>query len=112
MSTWNKDRTAELVAAYNEGNGKSVAELAKQFETSIPSVRSKLVSEGVYVKQEPRAVGGASPTRKINLVRTLETALGASKNTLTSLEKAKKEELETLLEMVQERRAAELAQNG
>lgn len=99
MSTWTKDLTAELVAAYDNGKG-DVAELAKRFEKSVPAIRSKLVSEGVYVKQEPRAVGGASPTRKINIVRDVEQALSVEKGTLTSFEKAKKEELETLLRLV------------
>lgn len=59
-------------------------------------VRSKLVSMGLYEKNEARAVGGASQTRKLDLVRGVEILTGLPKGSLDSLEKAKKDELDAL----------------
>ena len=94
---WSPELTATLVSGYAEGTGKDVATLAKELGKTVPAVRSKLVSEGVYVKQEPRAVGGASPVRKIALVKQLANELELELSELESLEKASKPALELLL---------------
>ena len=92
---WSAELTATLVSGYT--GGKAVEELAKELGKTVPSVRSKLVAEGVYVKQEPRAVGGASPVRKIALVKQLANELELELSELESLEKASKPALELLL---------------
>jgi hypothetical protein len=63
---------------------------------SAAAVRSKLVSLGVYEKNEPRKVGGASSTRKIEIVHAIETMLSKDRDSLASLEKASKAELDAL----------------
>lgn len=95
---WSPEMTETLVTRYAQGEGASLETIAKELGKTVPAVRSKLVSEGVYVKQTPRAVGGASPVRKIALVKQLASALEVEFETVESLEKASKPALEALLE--------------
>lgn len=92
---WSEETEAALKAAYT---GKDCNErLGKLVEgKTAAAVRSKLVSLGVYEKNDPRAVGGASSVRKLHVVRAIETMLSAPRESLASFEKAKKEELELL----------------
>jgi hypothetical protein len=94
---WTEEAEQALKARYsgnadNENLGKMV-----QGKTAA-AVRSKLVSLGVYEKNEPKAVGGASSTRKLEYVRAVETMLSMKKGSLDSLEKGRKDELEALAE--------------
>lgn len=94
---WTPEAEQALQAVYtgNDMNSK----LGKLVEgKSAAAVRSKLVSLGAYERNETRAVGGASSTRKIEVVRSVETILSMPKGSLDSLEKGKKSELESLAE--------------
>lgn len=95
---WNDEVTAQAVEMYNGGEGQALEAIAKTLDKTVPAVRSKLVAEGVYVKQAPRSVGGASPVRKIALVKQLATALGVEFDEVESLEKASKSALEAVLD--------------
>ena len=92
---WDEKSEQALQSAYsgrqdNERLGKMVK------GKSAAAVRSKLVSLGVYEKNEPKAVGGASGTRKLEFVRGIETMLSMKTGSLDSLEKSRKDELEAL----------------
>ena len=92
---WDEKSEQALQSAYsgrqdNERLGKMVE------GKSAAAVRSKLVSLGVYEKNEPKAVGGASGTRKLEFVRGIETMLSMKTGSLDSLEKSRKDELEAL----------------
>lgn len=100
--SWNDEVTAKAVEMYNGGEGQELDAIAKAIGKTVPAVRSKLVAEGVYVKKTPRAVGGASPVRKIALVKQLSNALGVDFDTIESLEKASKPALEALLDALNE----------
>ena len=92
---WSKESEQALQSVYtgNEMNDQ----LGKLVEgKSAAAVRSKLVSLGVYEKNEPKAVGGASGTRKLEFVRGIETMLSMKTGSLDSLEKSRKDELEAL----------------
>ena len=91
---WSAETVEKLTAAYN---GSNIEQVAKELGKTVPAVRSKLVSLGVYQKQEPRAVGGASAVRKLQLVKQLAEKLGVELEEVESLEKAKKETLEMLV---------------
>ena len=97
---WTQEVTAKAVEMYAAKTELSA--IAKELGKTVPSVRSKLVAEGVYVKQESRAVGGASPVRKIALVKQLAEALELELTELESLEKASKPALELLLEKMKQ----------
>ena len=91
---WSAETVEKLTAAYT---GDNVEQLAKEFGKTVPAIRSKLVSLGIYQKQEARAVGSASAVRKLQLVKQLAEQLGVELEEVESLEKAKKETLELLV---------------
>ena len=99
---WSAETVEKLTAAYT---GDNVEQLAKDFGKSVAAVRGKLVSLGIYQKQEPRAVGGASAVRKMALVRELATSMGVEVAEVESLEKAKKETLDLLLKFIADKAA-------
>ena len=88
---WTTEVTAKAVEAYT--NGTDIEVIAKDLGKTVPSVRSKLVSEGVYVAKTP-AAKTATTTRKIEYVKALEALTGL--DNLESLEKANREALEAL----------------
>lgn len=67
------------------------------------AVRGKLVSLGIYQKGEPKAVGGASSTRKSQIVTGIEVLASMPKGSLESLEKASKPQLEALAAALSQR---------
>ena len=92
-----------MVADYQDAPNKdTVARLAKEFNKSTRSIVAKLVREGVYVAQPRVTKTGAPVVRKAEIVAELLTELGTSES-LASLEKASKADLQTLLALVQAR---------
>jgi len=80
----------------------TVVKLAQELNKSTRSIVAKLVREGVYVAQPRVTKTGAPVIRKAELVAQLLGELGTSES-LTTLEKASKADLETLLALVQAR---------
>jgi hypothetical protein len=91
---WNEQNTLAAVEAYQAG--KEVAEIAKEMGKTVASVRSKLVSEKVYVSAAKATKSGATATRKLETVNGIETILSVEKGSLASLEKGTKAALEIL----------------
>jgi len=98
----------EMVADYkaaedDEARSKVVAEWAKELEVSIPSVRTKLVSLGVYISKA-KAKNAEVKVTKAKLVEDIAEAIGVSSETVESLEKATKPTLtkvrDALVELV------------
>lgn len=92
---WTPELEAKLEASYT---GKEMNDQLGNLITgkTAAAVRSKLVSMGLYEKNDPRSVGGASSTRKIEIVNAIEILLSKEKGSFASLEKASKPELEAL----------------
>ncbi len=95
QKVWSTEMTTRLTAAYT-GDNSQLEALAKELGKTVPMIRSKLVSEGVYQANVKRAVGGASAVRKLALVRNIETVLSVPSGSFDSFEKATKTELEAL----------------
>lgn len=98
---WDAATEAALKARYeNEGSPSDTADLLKiggDFGgKTAAQIRGKLVSMGIYQKGEPKAVGGASQTRKLHIVNSIEILLSQKKGAFASLEKASKAELDAL----------------
>ena len=92
-----------MVAEYTSNPTKdTVSALAQEFNKSTRSIVAKLVREGVYKAQPRTTKTGAPVVRKSELVASLKVELGSSED-LTSLEKASKADLQTLLALVQAR---------
>lgn len=91
--------TEELTAKVTElfEGGTSLEDIAKETGKTVPSLRAKLASMGLYkAKSKTRASGEARETRE-TLVRKLESYMDIEENTLESLEKARKSDLELLV---------------
>ena len=89
------EQTAELVAAYTACESEKtrvacVAEFAQKFAKNLQSVRSKLVSEGVYVAKTYKTKKGNKPESKALIVSDIARFLGVSSEAVESLEKANK----------------------
>lgn len=97
--TWNAKTEAALKAAYTgkADNGR-LAEIGKQFDNKTDSmIRSKLVSMGVYEKDEAKKAGtGKVTARKAETRQAIETLLSLPKNSLETLDKASKADLEAV----------------
>ena len=100
---YSDEMVAEMVFHYEANPSKETVEkLAVEFGKTTRSIVAKLVREGVY-KAAPRVTKtGAPVVRKSEIVAELMTVLGASE-TLASLDKASKADLEALLALVQDR---------
>ena len=99
---WSAESTALLVATYTGDNTK-LAEIATALSKTVPMIRSKLVSEKLYVANAKTVAGAAAaPKRKASLVLNAETKLGLPKGSLETFGKASKVELERLLEALSE----------
>ena len=94
---WNDENSAEVVERYSEVAGEDYktrtamdTELADELGISVPRVRSKLVSEEVYVGKPKAESNGTAGTRKSAYVAFIGTMIGAS---VPSFEGATKEDL-------------------
>ena len=95
--------SAELVSAIVEKytTGVAIEEIAKEVGKTVPMIRSKLVSEGVYKAKAKISNGtGAVAVRKIALARQIASKFDIE--SLDSLEKASKADLEALLTAITE----------
>lgn len=93
---WNETNVEQLKAAY-KGDNTALASIGQELGgATIAQVRGKLVTEGVYTPNAPRATGGASPVRKIQIVEQIAAAIGEELEAVESLEKANKSTLEML----------------
>ena len=100
IKVWSTEMTARLSTAYAkaEQDNSQLASIAKDLGKTVAMVRSKLVSEGEYIANVKRAVGNASSTRKMDLVRAVETLASLKVGSLDSLEKGSKADLQKLTE--------------
>lgn len=95
------EQTQELVTAYtttdNYDDGMAVIkEFAEKWDKTIPSIRQKLVREGVYRKKEYTTKQGGKPESKADLVARIAGAIGMAAEQADSLEKTNKAVLKAL----------------
>ena len=84
-----------MVADYQDNPSKdTVAKLASEFNKSTRSIVAKLVREGVYQAAPRVTKTGAPVVRKSEIVSQIQDQLGVE---LLTLEKASKQDLESLL---------------
>jgi len=96
----------ELVEAYTDigelpedqaERDEVIATFAEKFGKSIPSIRQKLVGEGVYIRKEYRTKTGKVVARKDDLAMQASGLLGVD---TTGLEKAPKQTLERMVSAI------------
>jgi hypothetical protein len=96
---------AEMVALYTEAEtdeerAEVVRNLADKYNKTVPSVRAKLVREGVYKAKERKTKTGEPVISKEHLVQEIEKAMGLEVGDLESLEKATKRVLKLVYDAV------------
>jgi hypothetical protein len=102
----------DKLSAYKGDNSPEALQALCPAKT-VAAIRSKLVSLGKYEKTAVTAKtadGKPAPAKKLAIVGTIETLLGLPAESLNSLEKAAKGELQKIAEqlvMLSERQAAD-----
>lgn len=81
---------AYRAAESDEARATVVAAFAEELGVTLPSVRAKLVSLGVYVAKTRTTKNGESVETKANIVADIAKAMGVAEEVLESLEKATK----------------------
>ena len=109
VKNYTDEQTAELVSNYvaaetQEGRDRVVTVFADTFGKKKASIVAKLVSEGVYVSAAKAAV--AKP-KKAELVTMIAAQLGVEEDEVGSLEKATREALVTVAEVLLARELAD-----
>ncbi len=92
MSTfkYTKEIVDKLLADYNNGEGKSVSEIADELDVPEKSVIAKLSSLGVYKKKIYLNKRGEVPIKKEEYIDRIAALLEVSTERLESLEKVNK----------------------
>lgn len=95
---YTQEDTNKLIALYDELGNDKMDEIAKEMGKSIPSVRSKLVREGVYVPQDKtvKAKKIDGPSKK-DLLAELRALTGGEHDGLMGATKAAIQEIIDLL---------------
>lgn len=96
------EQVAELVAAYVAAPMEAtVKTFAEKFGKTVRSIVAKLAREGVYHKKEYVSKTGAKPITKAGMVAQIAALTGDTEDNLTSLEKATKHALTTLIKALE-----------
>ena len=97
-ANYTEEMVDAMVADYQSNPTKdTVAKLSAEFGKTTRSIVAKLVREGVYVAAPRVTKTGAPVVRKAEIVAQIQDALGIE---LPTLEKASKQDLESLLAKV------------
>ena len=104
---YSKEITDKLIADYNGGEGKSVAEIAAELDVPEKSIIAKLSSLGVYKKKVYLNKRGEPPVKKEEYIDRLAKLLDVNSDRLESLEKVNKSVLVLLEETLKLLKAEE-----
>lgn len=91
-TNYTPEQTELMIENYT--HGFTVESIATEMGKSVRSVIAKLSKEGVYVAKSK--VANAPTLRKAQLIELIAAKVGATQESLESLEKATKEALEIL----------------
>lgn len=97
---YNDDEVKILKEMYAELGNKGIDDIAKALDKSVPSVRSKLIREKVYVPEEKKPARKNGPTKK-ELHAELRILTGLEHNGLMGATKDAIKELITLFKAKQ-----------
>ena len=79
---------------------ETVNRLAKELDKSIKSIIGKLSREGVYQKQVYTTKSGEVPMTKAEIINELASVLAIDSSKIMGLEKAPKQDIKYIYEMV------------
>lgn len=114
VPSWSDAQVKALTDGY-KGDNSTAGLIALCSGKTAAEVRGKLVSLGIYKKSDtPKTVGGKPAAKKIEIVNAIEILLSMPKNSLESLEKAAKPQLDALaakLVAMSDKQAAETGES-
>lgn len=91
---YTEDQVSLIKKLYSELGNKGLKEIAEKINKSIPSVRAKLIREGVYIPDNKISKKSDGPSKK-ELLNTLQEILGFD---TTGFSNATKPVLQQLIE--------------
>lgn len=100
-TAYTPEQTEQLISLYDNGNGKSVEELAEHFGKNLASIRAKLSRLGIYVKVEKTPEEKAATARKDSLATEISSLVEMDENAADSLTKVNKSALLAILNALQ-----------
>ena len=95
VQNYTDEQTAQVINAYVV-EGKTVEDIAEAIGKSVRSIVAKLSREGVY--QAKAKTAGAARVTKAVLIAQIAAQIGASEESLESLEKANHNALELVMQ--------------
>jgi len=94
-------QVAIMVSVYQANpTRKTVDMLAKDMDKSIKSIIGKLSREGVYQKAIYKTKSGEVPMTKQEIILAMATALGIDSSKIMGLEKAPKQDIKFIYEVI------------
>jgi uncharacterized protein (DUF2164 family) len=97
-TNYSAEQTELMIENYT--HGFTVEAIATEMGKSVRSVIAKLSKEGVYVAKSKVAKANSPTLRKAQLIELIAAKVGATQESLESLEKATKEALEILAKAI------------
>jgi len=94
-------QVAIMVSVYQANpTRKTVDMLAKDMDKSIKSIIGKLSREGIYQKAIYKTKSGEVPMTKQEIILAMATALGIDSSKIMGLEKAPKQDIKFIYEVI------------
>jgi hypothetical protein len=110
---WDDKTTTKTALELYSGDNTELKAIAEKLGTSVPSLRSKLVSAKVYVAAvKKKTTDGKAKSTKAESVKAIETLLSVTIGGLISLEKSTAKDLKTLTDALIRASAARNAELG
>ena len=110
-ANYTNEQVVEMISAYTHNPTRETVDfLADKYNKSIKSIIGKLSREGVYQKQVYKTKTGEVPMTKQEIVSMMAEFLGIDSSKIMGLEKAPKQDIKFLSEVVSKRVLE--AQNG
>lgn len=101
---YTNEQVKKLITLYSEKGNKGLDEIAETLEKSVPSIRAKLIKEGVYVPEEKKAATRKNGPSKKELLNTLRGITGLDHN---GLDNATKNAIKEIIMLVKKKNKGE-----
>lgn len=103
-ANYTSEQVEQMIEAYqNNPSRETVDKLAESLDKSVKSIIGKLSREGVYQKQVYKTKTGEVPMTKQEIVVMMAEVLDIDSSKIMGLEKAPKQDIKFLSEVVSER---------
>ena len=100
-ANYTEAQVAIMISVYQANpTRKTVDMLAKDLDKSIKSIIGKLSREGVYQKAIYKTKSGEVPMTKQEIILAMATALGIDSSKIMGLEKAPKQDIKFIYEVI------------